>query len=647
MTWQLKSLTLYGKQADQVRTLEFNLGALNIVTGDSLTGKSSIWGVTDYCMASSGYPISAGALRERVRIFAVQIVAGEQQLFVARPASERGTTPFPRICLVFQQRGAEPLAIEDMQFTFTVDAARSVLATFTGIDLSIRLPTTRGNTMSPSIRQALFFCVQKQSEIANPEQLFHSQGEEYGPRTIRDVFPYFVGAVDPDQAVQRAQLRQMKIDLRDHERALQQQEAATPAPGQVRALVREAIETSLLEPRATEDLTLEEAVQLLNEASAASLPGSLDMPVDSDDPLAAVVQERDRLRGAFQQARLRLTDLRAALGERNEFMTQALDHRERLTSLTLLDASPEASTDQCPVCHSTVSNTNEVVNALRTDLEDLNANVLFVSDDTSQVQALIAEQEAALGEIRQALAANRDEQDALEASIRTASRYHDAALRAASVSGRISMFLENAERYDLAPRTSDRREEMRAAIESLEEALGDDVQADRVNSSLSLINQRISDKARELALEHSDAPVRLDLRRLTVVADTSVGPVPLKEMGGGQNWLGYHLATLLSLHEWFAEHARPVPQLLILDQPSQVYFPADYKGTALQPFQESDRTALLRVYPIAEAISESNGSLQVIAMEHADLEQPIFSSAVIQRWRDRQGALVPFEWFTP
>lgn len=92
----LKSLTLYGKQPGQVRSLEFNLGELNIVTGDSLTGKTSIWDVTNYCMASSGdnYPNSAGKLREYVDVFAVQIVRGDHQLFVARPAA-RGTTPSP------------------------------------------------------------------------------------------------------------------------------------------------------------------------------------------------------------------------------------------------------------------------------------------------------------------------------------------------------------------------------------------------------------------------------------------------------------------------------------------------------------------------------------------------------------------------
>lgn len=65
----------------------------------------------------------------------------------------------------------------------------------------------------------------------------------------------------------------------------------------------------------------------------------------------------------------------------------------------------------------------------------------------------------------------------------------------------------------------------------LEDALGDDIQSERVNSSLSLINQKISAKARDLALEHSDGPVRLDLRRLNVIADTPAGPRPAQRDG--------------------------------------------------------------------------------------------------------------------
>ncbi|GAA3464262.1 DUF3732 domain-containing protein [Saccharothrix longispora] len=645
MTWQIKALTVYGHQAGQVRTLDFELGALNIVTGDSRTGKTSIWTITDYCMASTDYPVGAGVVRDHVAVFAIQIVSGERQLFVARPAPSSGTTPAPRLCLVFQQPGAGPLGRDEMSFTFPVDAARGILADFCGINRTVRLPTTRGNTMSPSIRHALFFCAQAQNEVANPDLLFHSQGREHHTQAIRDVFPYFLGAVDAEQAVLRAQLRQLRADLRNHERALAQQEAAAPAPGQARALVREAIETSLLPQQPVDDLTLEDAFRLLTDATRAPLPGVPDTPADTDDPLVRLEQQREQLRADYQRSRARLTDLRQSLNERGDFLTHALDQHERLTSLNLLRIQDETSTDQCPVCGNGVSSVNEVVSALRADLEHLDANVVFVNDDTSQVQALIAQEEETQRGLRLALNTNRDEREALEAGIRVASRFRDSTLRAASVKGRISLFLETTSRFTAAPRIADQRNELQARIEELENTLGDDVQADRVNSSLSLINQKISAKARALQLEHSQVPVRLDLRRLSVVADTTAGPVPLNEMGGGENWLGYHLATLLSLHEWFTEHDRPVPRLLILDQPSQVYFPADYKGAGLEPARESDRISLLRAYQvIADTITSLGGAFQVIVMEHADLEHEVFSTAVTQRWRQGQGALVPHDW---
>ncbi len=109
---------------------------------------------------------------------------------------------------------------------------------------------------------------------------------------------------------------------------------------------------------------------------------------------------------------------------------------------------------------------------------------------------------------------------------------------------------------------------------------------------------------------------------------------------------GYHLATLLSLHEWFAEHDLPVPRLLILDQPSPVYFPSDYENAGPEPEREADRTSLRRAFfeVITEVITNLAPGLQVIVMEHADLQAPVFSTAVVERWRRGQGALVPREW---
>ncbi|WP_035839018.1 DUF3732 domain-containing protein [Kitasatospora azatica] len=163
-------------------------------------------------------------------------------------------------------------------------------------------------------------------------------------------------------------------------------------------------------------------------------------------------------------------------------------------------------------------------------------------------------------------------------------------------------------------------------------------------SCLSLIGQSIQVKSEDLGLENSDSPIRLDVNRLTVVADTPDGPVRLAD--SAENHLGYHVATLLSLHEWFSDHSNPVPRTLILDQPSQVYFPPDYTGEPTP--QGTDLSHLLNVYrTINDTVEALDGALQVIVVEHADLAAPFFRDHVVERWRySNNQALVPPEWIT-
>ncbi|MFF2188130.1 DUF3732 domain-containing protein [Streptomyces sp. NPDC058155] len=147
-----------------------------------------------------------------------------------------------------------------------------------------------------------------------------------------------------------------------------------------------------------------------------------------------------------------------------------------------------------------------------------------------------------------------------------------------------------------------------------------------------------------MELEHHNDPIRLDPRALTLIADTRQGPVKMPEMGSGHNYLGYHIATMLSLHEWFNEIGSPVPRFLILDQPSQAGFPDETRGGGFG----SARATLLNLYETIHASIESlAGAFQVIVLEHADLDEEPFRSAVRARWRRSNGeALVPAHWIT-
>ena len=93
--------------------------------------------------------------------------------------------------------------------------------------------------------------------------------------------------------------------------------------------------------------------------------------------------------------------------------------------------------------------------------------------------------------------------------------------------------------------------------------------------------------------------MRLDLKRLTVVADTDDGPLSLAQMGSGENWVGYHVAAHLSLHKLFFRRERPVPGLLMLDQPSQAHYPPERdEGGRIDELPDEDQAAVRQLFTL-------------------------------------------------
>lgn len=92
-----------------------------------------------------------------------------------------------------------------------------------------------------------------------------------------------------------------------------------------------------------------------------------------------------------------------------------------------------------------------------------------------------------------------------------------------------------------------------------------------------------------------------------------------------------------------------MPGFLFLDQPSQVYFPAEkYDDGSMSLVSEDDRLAVSRmlklVFEIVAATSSGcEAGMQVIITEHADINEPWFQDAVTQRWRHGK-KLIPDDW---
>jgi hypothetical protein len=192
---------------------------------------------------------------------------------------------------------------------------------------------------------------------------------------------------------------------------------------------------------------------------------------------------------------------------------------------------------------------------------------------------------------------------------------------------------------------------------------------------MAAISKLIQEHAMFLELGHSDRIPSIDIRELNIrferVNSEGRGKTDLLwEIGSGANWMGYHLATFLAIHEFLASHLRnPVPTFLVIDQPSQVYFPSD---TYRETIEESDG----EVKPDSEQLDASTGSskysdlvktrkifellasvrnrptfdLQVIVLEHADETTWVGLKDIVEKvrdWRSSGDRLIPPSWFGP
>jgi intergrase/recombinase len=115
-------------------------------------------------------------------------------------------------------------------------------------------------------------------------------------------------------------------------------------------------------------------------------------------------------------------------------------------------------------------------------------------------------------------------------------------------------------------------------------------------------------------------------------------------MGSAANVMGYHVAAHLALHKWFIEQSRPVPGFLILDQPSQVFFPDDVRRAEDEAITDEDRERITALYALILRVIGSLGErLQVVVLDHANLDEDWFQERVVENWRNGR-ALVPEGW---
>lgn len=650
MHFQLLKVVLWSREGGEPRVVNFQPHVVNVISGASKTGKSSVIPIIDYCLGSEKCAIPVGVIRESCSWFGVLIDTIEGQKLLAR--KEPGGLKASGDMVLLEGPVVEvPDVIAGKNQN--VDYVKAVLNRLSGLsNLQIEPGTDERFKARVSFRDLMAFLFQPQNIIANPDVLFFKADTTEHREKLKSIFPYVLGALSPELLQARHELDRLSRLLRRKEAELKaRQDTGTSWQREGFAWARLAIEYGLLPANTVVPDDWSSTVDLLREAlhtdarSAAPTLAGMDVIMKRLTELRA---DESRLTMTLNQSRQRLHELRRLDESSDEYRNGLLIQRDRLSlAAWIRDLAAEHP--------ATVLEPSEAgrerIEQLCQALEGVELRLRSYPRVTESLGKETLRQRETVDTVLADLAAVRFE-------IRTLEGQSDEVQKVLSRGEEISRFLgrlqEALRLYESADTASELNQEisaLRTEVRQLAALVSEHEVGRKLENALNTIQEICGRLIPQLDGEWPEAPIRLVIHDLTVRVVRETRDDYLWEIGSGANWLAYHIALSLALQGYFMRLPQhPVPALLIYDQPSQVYFPARRAGKGANSntdpiWQNEDIVAVRKVFTLFDnIITKTQGRLQIIVLDHADEEVwgGLKNVNLVEEWRGK--GLVPEDW---
>ena len=647
MTVQLRSIAIYSHHS-KCREVKFKTNSLNILTGVAKRGKSALLEIVDYCWGRDKCYIPHGEIRSKVSWFAIHLDCNNEGVIVARKNPNQNNKGLEDI---YFKKSVDSLPEDSNQFynTIDLDELRIKLAELLGFPENFNLTEIERsrNRAIASAENAILFCLQKQSEIASNQLLFHRQNEPKIPATIREVLPFYLGILSSQEYLSFERLQDVEKNLSNLLAEKNKSESLIADKAEVsKSLLDEAIRTGLINDDA-EIINEKDTYELLEKVMLSPKTGNTIVAAPNES-IQELRSQHAELQHEYIHIERQINETKAQIKEINNFEFETKEQISRLDSINLFDKADESDTQCCPLCEQELSKPIPTIREINVSLDETTQQLNLVEKDKSRfiklLEKLESEKSQKAGKIQQI-------QEIISGRIERSEelqRENSFLTEQARVAGKIALFMGRIKKYSFT--------ELDEQIEnlSLEKVVLKELSMSQESikklptSNLNLINKTISDYAKELKLEYSEGNLKFDSNKLTIIADHKNEQTKLNEMGGAANFVGYHISVSLALHKHFVEINSPVPRFLIFDQPSQVHYPPEQKSPKnSQKSTDDDQIAVKNLYKfIYDYCKKFNPNIQVIIIDHVHLKDNWFKNSISEIWREDGRALVPENWPT-
>lgn len=644
----IKSIHVYSHDG-QRRDLNLKPG-LNVVTGRSSTGKSALSEIVEYCIGRKSFNVPEGVIREKVSWFAVLYQFKDEQVLVAKPTPGEGYNSGTPAMI---KRGADVQIPNFSELTTNVDSddVSKLLSRLLGIPenrTQVEVYQSR-NSFDANIKHTLFYLFQKQTLVANKDQLFYRQNEDQQQQTIKDTFPILFGISSNQQFELSNSLREAKRELRIKSKLLEEaKNTVSTFNAQALSLVAEARTSGVIPQH--KDGAPEDAIVLLRSALEWT-PAVI--PEDEGPQISDIQIVQGELRKKRREILQKIESAERFNKNANGFQFEASEQRDRLDSIQALPKKPGTNEWQWPFTEKNLAMDSPIAAILLAELQSLDKEMEAVVGERPRLEAHLKELR---DEAQQLLEDIRAKEIELAAAISTHEVINQLGMRnnaAARVVGRISLFLENLSSSNEIALLEAAYNRQKHKVEELEKLIGAESYSDRLTSALNSIAAIVDSYIKAFGAEFQIYPARFDLANLTVTFDKDKRPVIMSRTGGGENHLAYHLSAILGLHSYAARNSCPIPRFLFIDQPTQVYFPDEkvYQaadGSIAMTEKDADMDAVRRLFSLLlKFTAEDCPGFQIIVTEHANLVDEWFQDALVEPIWSKPPALVPQDWPGP
>ena len=644
---KIKSLVLY-KESFEPRKLEFSLSGMNIITGDSKTGKSAIIHIIDYCLCASRSSIPKGVILDTVDWFAVKYSVGDHFTYVAR---QNPNAIGPTSSKLFWQRVIDTDYIPSIDELSNNSSSQAVIEYF---ETTLGLPKEPmtivdygiNKSLRPTLKHARSFCFQPQDIIAQPKLLFFNSNKEQGLRVIealRDLLPYFIGAVSLSYIKTKIGLVQLSKDLASLTRELEtikgKQEEARSS---MMRFIRSAVAVGLLSDDVFESDDLKAVLESVIENSDYGQFEQRSYRQEIDK----LIRTRNSIQVEYTNLTDRLEVVREALYDEESYVSEVKESERRLLSVGIYKESSGVNKWNAilgqfqPELTPTLSALNTLLSNLRADLEN-------VQRHAPRLNALENELVREINRIKSEYKGINSQLNRLQQQSETSQTFAGELSQRALVKGQIMEFLRNQPSDNSELLINNQINSVREKIERNQNILASQDATAAIDLKIGHINGIMNKYITYLDVEFSNHAVAFSLKAMTVLVDRFGDVTYLHEMGSGANWVAYHLIVHFGFHVHFAKENSPVPSFLFIDQPSQVYFPRETaEGVYELPENSSDASAVRSMYAMMFDITQNEAkNLQVIVTDHVMINSDRFKAAIVESWVNGV-ALVPADWIS-